>query len=420
HGRSPVAGQLRVARASAGQPLELATQPVTEDAFDLPALPLLTGENQLLLGVTDAEQNTSREAVAWVSTGALPSAPTGLAVAVNDHQVTASWNANPEPDVIGYRLFRRDSPALVERDLTDLTVSAAQPIDAPEAAIDGDPATAWAGSTWFYGGPLADVWLELSSAEPRQISALSLSWLNGRKPASFEVLAYSGRAWVRIASVASVQDSQSLRIDPPYRTWKLRIVPTVATGTPGGNWQQSIALAELVVAEQPLIGATEFVDTLIDGGYPHRVSAVNTLGFEGPRSDPVTADVGDAEAPTPVLLSGTVQGRDASLSWSASIAPDVARYRLLRDSSERALIDAPQTGFVDVNLPNGTYTYVVQALDAFNNESLPSNAVALIVAVAGPGLPRNLRVVPVPAGGALDIDWQPGDGAPAVRYVLRR
>lgn len=420
HGRSPVAGQLRVARASAGAPLELSTQSVGEGAFDLTAVPLLAGENQLLLTVTDAEQNTSRLAEAWVSTGALPSVPTGLAVAVINHQVSATWNANPEPDVIGYRLFRRDSPALVERDLNDLTATAAQPFDAPEAAIDGDPATAWAGSGWFFGGPLEDVWLELSSAEARQISALSLTWLDGRKPASFDVLAYSGRAWVRIASVGSVQDVQTLRLDRPYRTRQLRIVPTAAAATPGGDSQRSIALAEVVVSEQPLIGATEFVDTLIDGSYPHRLSAVNALGFEGPRSGPVTAEVGDAEAPTPVLLDGSVQGRDASLSWTASIAPDVARYRLLRDGIERALIDAPQTSFVDANLPNGTYTYVVQALDAFDNASLPSNAVALTVAVTGPGLPRNLRVVPVPSGGALDIDWQPGEGAPAVRYVLRR
>lgn len=420
HGQSPVAGQLQLARATNGAPLELLTQPVGSDAFDLTAVPLLAGENHLLLTVTDAEQNVSRVADAWVSTGAPPSAPTGLAVAVSDHQVTATWNANPEPDVIGYRLFRRDSAALVERDLDDLTASAAQPLDAPWAAIDGDPATAWAARSYFYGGPLEDVWLELSTAEPRQISALSLSWLNGRKPAAFDVLAYSGRAWVRIASVAAVQDAQTIRLEAPYRTRQIRIVPTAAAVSAGDDYQQSIALAEVVVSEQALIAATEFVDTLIDGSYPHQVSAVNALGFEGLRSDPVTAEVGDAEAPGPVLLSGTVQGRDAQLDWTASGSPDVARYRLLRDGIERAVIDAPRSDFVDANLANGSYTYTVIALDAFDNASPPSNAVLLTINVAGPGVPRDLRVLPVPAGGALDVDWQPGAGAPSVRYLLRR
>ncbi|MGE3972169.1 MAG: Ig-like domain-containing protein [Porticoccaceae bacterium] len=420
HGQSPVAGQLRVARATGGAPVELLTQPVTSDAFDLAALPLLVGENQLLLTVTDADQNVSRVAEAWVSSGSPPSAPTGLALSVIDHEVTATWNANPEPDVVGYRLFRRDFPALVERDLDDLSVVAAQPADAPQAAIDGDPATAWAANSWFVAGPLEDVWLELTTAEPRQISALSLSWLNGRKPAAFEVQAYSGRAWVRIAAVASVQDAQILRLEAPYRTRQIRIVPTAAMALPGGNYQQSIALAEVMIAEQPLIGATAYVDTLIDGSYPHQVSAVNALGFEGPRSDPVTADVGDAEAPPPVLLSGVVAGRDAQLDWTASGAPDVARYRLLRDGVALAVIDAPGSDYVDTNLANGSYTYTVVALDAFDNASPPSNAVLLTVNVAGPGVPRNLRVLPVPAGAALDIDWQPGEGAATVRYLLRR
>lgn len=420
HGQSPVAGQLRVARATGGAPVELLTQAVSSDAFDLAALPLLAGENQFLLTVTDTDGNVSRVAEAWVSSGSPPSAPTGLALSVIDHEVTATWNANPEPDVVGYRLFRRDSSALAERDLDDLSVAAAQPADAPEAAIDGDPATAWAANSWFAAGPIEDVWLELETAEPRQISALGLTWLNGRKPAAFEVQAYSGRAWARIAAVASVQDAQILRLEAPYRTRRIRIVPTAARDLPGGNTQQSIALAEVVVSEQPLISATAFVDTLIDGSYPHQVSAVNALGFEGPRSAPVTVDVGDAEAPPPVLLSGVVVGRDAELDWTASAAPDVARYRLLRDGVVLATIDAPNTEYVDANLANGSYTYTVIALDAFDNASPPSNAVPLTVNLAGPGVPRDLRVLPVPAGAALDIDWQPGEGAPTVRYLLRR
>ena len=315
---------------------------------------------------------------------------------------------------MGYRLFRRDFPALVERDLDDLSALGA-PDDQPSAAIDGDATTAWATNSYFYDGVVEGAYLELTTAVSRQITGVQLSWLDSRKPLSFDVMAYSGRAWVRVASISEVHAEQTLRFEAPYRTSKLRIVPTASISG------QSIALAEVIVSERPLIAATTFLDSnIVDGSYPYEVSAVNALGFEGPRSSPATADIGDATAPEPVQLSGLVEGRNAQLSWTASASADVAHYRLLRDGAPRADIAAPLADFVDANLANGTYTYTVVALDAFDNASTPSNAVPLAINVQGPGLPQNVQVVPVVGGGALNVAWQQGGGAPAARYTLRR
>jgi len=412
-GATPNAGTLNVMRDVSGTPLSLLAEQIEQGRFTLPAVPLIAGENHLLLRLTDAEQNISRIAETWVTSSTDPAAPTGLAVAVNNHDVSATWNANAETDIAGYRLFRRDFPVLVERDLESLS-AVGTPDDESAAAIDGNPNTAWLANRYFSNEQLTGVWLELTSAEPSLVTGVSLTWMEARKPLSFDVMAYSGRAWIRVASVSDVLAQQSLRFDAPYRTTKLRIVPTASISG------YSIALAEVAVSERPLIAATSFVDNVIDGSYPYTVSAVNELGFEGPRSAPAIADVGDATPPDPVVLSGQLQERDAQLSWTPSASIDTARYRLLRDGTPRADINAPQTTYVDTNLANGSYIYTVIALDAFDNASAPSNAVPLTVTLQGPGIPENLRVTALARGAALDVSWQQGAGAPTVRYGVRR
>jgi hypothetical protein len=41
-----------------------------------------------------------------IQTDVPPSAPTGLTGSAGDSRVTLTWNANPETDVVGYRVYR--------------------------------------------------------------------------------------------------------------------------------------------------------------------------------------------------------------------------------------------------------------------------------------------------------------------------
>jgi len=413
NGQTPIAGALEVARSSGGPSTVVANITVVEGDFVVPAVPLATGENQLQLRVTDADGNISRAAETWITSGSAPATPTGLAAGVSGQEVTLSWNANPESNIAGYRLFRRDYPVLPEAEIADLTASS-EPDDAPSAAIDGDPDTYWLSTTGFYYDEVEGVWLELASATPRQITSVHLQWQTGRTPLSFDIMGFNGRTWARLASITAVEAEQTVRFSQPYFSDRIRIAPTRA------RYGESIALAEVTVSEQVLITDTGYVEQLIDGSYSYSVSAVNTLGFESARSAPVIAEVGDVQPPDPVLLSGLLVAQDAQLDWTSSASVDVARYQLLRNGVHLAYVLAPVTAHVDAGLANGEYVYTVIALDAFDNASPPSNAVTLTVSSEGPGLPQNPSVLAPPAGSKLEVRWARGGGAVATRFVVRR
>ena len=68
---------------------------------------------------------------------------------------------------------------------------------------------------------------------------------------------------------------------------------------------------------------------------------MSTLGFEGARSEVLTAGVGDVTAPDAVNLSAAVDESDVILNWVASASSDVSRYELFRDGALLAGSRAP-------------------------------------------------------------------------------
>jgi subtilase family serine protease/flagellar hook assembly protein FlgD/fibronectin type 3 domain-containing protein len=419
-GRSGRAGTLvaRIERASGA--LELPPAATGADGrFVLPSFALEYGTNDADLVVTDALGNRSRRALVRVERGDVPAVPTGLAAAVAGHDVDVSWNANTETDLDGYRLFRRGNPVQADRALTGVTASSAFG-DNAAFAVDGDPATAWefwASLDQTDGEHNPSLVLELGG--PRLVGAVDVSWRSyGEGARNVDLQALSGDRWITIASVRDSQDTTQALVPAIARpTDALRLV---VRGEGFAGWRD-FALAEAVVLERPLISGTTLAETLPDGRYDYRVSAVSRLGFESARSAPVTADVGDAVPPDAVVLSGSVAGVDATLTWTASASADVANYTLYRNGEPLATLAAvePRT-YTDAGLANGTYAYTVTALDAFDNESAPSNTVTLTIAGTRPGVPQALTITAPIEGEALDLAWQRGDGADPVEYVVRR
>ena len=120
--------------------------------------------------------------------------------------------------------------------------------------------------------------------------------------------------------------------------------------------------------------AEVFVDASVTNGvtYTYRVSAVDILGKESAKSDPVTATPatpGDLTDPTPPgSLSASVAGPSVVLSWELSTDNvAVLGYMVYRDkdlAAPIARVSAGATSFIDTNAGySQTHTYTVKAYD---------------------------------------------------------
>jgi subtilase family serine protease/flagellar hook assembly protein FlgD/fibronectin type 3 domain-containing protein len=383
--------------------------------------PLGLGGNHLTVRVTDDGGNSSRPAELWVDRGNVPAVPTGAAASVDDHSVHLAWNANVEPEVLGYRVFRDGHTTAADIALSELpTASTVGGLD-PGLAVDGNPQTAWQAYGVFTDPDASpnDPALELAWPQPHLITAASLRWLTDEfASGNVDFYAWSGHAWIRVARVRGVATSvSSIVLAQPYRTDKVRLV---VHGAMVSANLQLLQLAEIGFLERPVVGATNYAEAVLDGTYYYQLSAISNLAFESPLSDEVSAVVGDPQGNTGVVLSGTLIGNNASLSWTASASSAVVRYELRRNGTLVHSSGSDVRAYVDNGLQNGTYAYVVLAYDAVGNASPPSNSVTLTVSGVGPGVPIGLNIAAPQNGAELDGTWQPGVGTAPAYYVVRR
>ena len=81
----------------------------------------------------------------------------------------------------------------------------------------------------------------------------------------------------------------------------------------------------------------------------------------------------DTHPPAAPVLQGTLENRaEAALQWTAASEPDLAGYNLYRGTEKLNGPLLSQVSYRDLNLKEGTYSYVVKAVDLAGNESGPS------------------------------------------------
>lgn len=130
-----------------------------------------------------------------------------------------------------------------------------------------------------------------------------------------------------------------------------------------------------------------------DGIYYYAVTAVDTAqneglpGFSGPA-------VSDQLPPgSPIGLGVNLNGSIVELAWSAPGGETVTQYRIYRSTTPFGGSVAGKTPLksvgsitstTDIPVSDGNYRYVVTAVDAVGNESLPSNEVLLAYDKAPP------------------------------------
>lgn len=411
-GNSPRAGTLHVQREQGGEQTELASGPLSADrSFSIEA-DLLAGSNLLRATVVDAEGHRSLAAEVIVTRGNLPAAPGNLQGAVDADQVQLQWSSTA--GIAGYRIYRNGAPVFADLPLAQ-TLQVESRGQAVPAVLDGDSTTAWSERTTAASDQLRER-LEVRWPVPALVGVIELEWSDAARSArDFDLYGWYDGRWNLLSEVRN-QSGTSYRLDlaTAYPTEAVKLVPRRS------QWPGSThALAELRVLARGLSADSTWTERVADGRHVYTVTPVSPLGFEGPHSQPWVAEVGDAEAPPPVVLSGVADGRDALLSWTASEAADLRRYRVLRGVQLIAEIAAgePRT-FRDPNLPNGEHRYRVEAEDAAGNRSVASNEAVIAISGEGPGVPVITQARSQPDQPAIELHWRAGEGTPAVSYRL--
>ncbi len=413
-GRSPAAG---AASLSNGPAAPLGPVSVDGDGqFAFAGVPLADGENRLVVRVTDANGNRSLPAEAIVDRAILPQAPAPVSVSVAARTATVAWAPRPPDEAIGYRVHRNGTAVLGDAD-TPLLSATGLGVAAPSRTIDDDPATAVDIEPGYDGRIDGGAVIELRAPAIENLVGLRLLATEpARRIVAADVEAWSGRRWVRVGGFADNGEVQRfVPFEIVYRTQRVRVVLREVPPLVGG------AIAELDLVRRPLAAASPLDVGVPDGRHQFAVSAVERFAFEGPRALAEPVDVGDADPPLPVMLSGSVAGSDVVLQWTASASVDVAAYLVRRDGRDIARIAASaERRHVDAARPNGTFDYTVIAVDAFENASAPSNAVRLAVSATLPGAPQWISLQALPEGRAVQLAWQPGAGAATADYVVER
>ena len=190
-------------------------------------------------------------------------------------------------------------------------------------------------------------------------------------------------------------------IDRPCETWLEWGTDTSYGGVAPGAaaWRKkthvySTALCSLESAttyHYRVVAVGTFGDTTFSDDQVFRTLA--TMEDPGGSDDPDGPEdpsVPDTEPPDPPgdVVAEAV-GRDIMIGWSPVDAPDLAGYQVYRtrsgdDPRGERVTDQPVTtsGYLDRDVLDGTYTYVVTSVDSCGNESEPSLGVTVEFSVS--------------------------------------
>ncbi len=413
-GSSPRAGELQVEREVDGESYAFPSLAIDANVPFEADLALVPGRNLFLTSVLDNVGNTSVATELVVTHGLRPESPTGLTGTVDIDEVTLQWETRA--DVAGYRVYRNDVPLLADVPMTQTLTASVGASNVPQL-VDGDPATVWFEQTAANSDQLSRA-LEVRWMGPVLVGGMQLQWQSAEQSArDFDVYGWYDERWNLLTEIRN-QGGASYLLELPtaYPTNALRLVPRRAQAQGARH-----ALAEVSVRIRALQHQGAWSERVSQGQHRYRVAAVSFLGFEGERSAEWVAAVGDSTSPTAVVLNGSLQGRDANLTWTGSEAADLRRYVVYRDGQTVAEVNAgAERRFLDVGLPNGSHRYVVRVEDLFGNLSPPSNELELIVDIAGdaPGVPQITAAITQLDAPAVEVHWHAAEGATPARYRL--
>ncbi|MBI4249212.1 MAG: hypothetical protein HY611_06895, partial [Elusimicrobia bacterium] len=143
------------------------------------------------------------------------------------------------------------------------------------------------------------------------------------------------------------------------------------------------------VAPNPQNFSGSYSDSPLEGNYLYEVASLDLAGNTSPRvSTSAAADMGPP--PAPVNLQAALNGDQIDLSWSPGAGESASGFRLYRATNPISglsglfFVSVSTTNHTDVPTEDGTYYYVVTALDLALNESGLSNGTTVVFDRAAP------------------------------------
>lgn len=383
---------------------------------------LQPGPNIITARATDTLGNissTSSEII--VVSDQPPDAPTGLNGSAGDDEVNLTWDPNSEADLIGYHVYRDEQKLNGSMSVTTGTATASNGDYYADRAFDGDPLSYW---YCYLLDDDAYGWWQINLESATLISRIEVEWNSESYSArDYEIQVWTGYDWLALQKVTGNEEkTNNFEIRPAYRTDKVRIYITDSNYE---GYYSYVLLSEVGISQDKLIAEPSFTDSpLVDGEYTYRVTALDEYGFESSPSEERTFVVGDISPPgPPVILSAGATASEIELAWTESTADDLLGYHVYRRAGQDwiRLTQQPLTeiAFTDAGLTNGTYIYMVTALDLKGNESSPSNEASATVAVIPPQTPIQLHVDRLAEGGQLLICWENAGGNPMGYFIYR-
>lgn len=322
--------------------------------------PLRDGTYTLRLTARDTAGNETTDVAGFVIDTMLPAAPLGL---VAERQGTSgallTWQASSDPDVVGYQVLRSSGASAPTPSGTVVT----EPRFTDGALADG---------TYRYAVLAID--LAGNRSGPSGEASLRID----NRPPSVSIGSPAAGATVsglvRITGVASSTDD--------FREYRLSVgagdAPTVFTPLGRGT-------APVV---NGLLGMWETAGLSDAVAYTLRLEAEDLSGNSAEARVQVLIDNNPPAAP--LLLTATASGAGAVVTWRANAETDLLGYAVYRNGVPANATGAPDlanprawvlppgtTSWTDANLPDGTFTYQVQAFDRALNPSELSNSLGV-------------------------------------------
>ena len=303
-----------------------------------------------------------------------PAAPTGLTARAIDGSVKLTWNANTEPDVKAYSIFRG--------------IEGAQPVRLD--VIIPSNVTEFTDDTFGPG------LLRLTY----QISAFDSSDNESDRSAPITLFALDEIPPAAPTGLAAQAIDGSVKLTWNANTEKDLGRYFVFRGEDGA---QPVRL-NITVSRT----ATEFIDNTTGPGlrnYTYQITASDFSRNESPRSAPVKLFTLDAIPPaTPANFTAQAGDKNVVLTWTANTERDLSFYSMRKGVNGGPLTFMPSvsrslTTLTDTDVTNGSvYAYQISAFDFSRNESVRS----LIISVT-PHAQGSISISPNPSTGPVRI-----------------